>query len=212
MYLESWQIDSIERCYTEKYCDTLTAEEIAIKVEVEIESLENSNNYNRVKAFYEMSKSIPTKGMEKDMKVLNGIRKYFSYLNGAEYTPLERAKYRFNRFALECELKKNRSLIREYRPCTPRQQEVLLNMGCDKELVSILPMCRYSQVFEELKQDNQMIILFNEETLKKNQWLDPDSRDKEKNPPVEEQVLDLFNEEQTKYKDAIMQDFKNSIY
>lgn len=188
MYIQIWQLECIEKCFYEQYGsaandnDFLTNEQIENKIAAEISSLENSGNYARLNAFVQKSKTVPTKGMERDLKILNGIRKYFAYLNGTEFSPLERAKFKFNRILLENELKENRHIIRDYRPCSPRQQEILVNLGLQEDIAEILPMCRYSDVYDELKQDNEFKNLFydSKQEEARQEALDPDEREKRK--------------------------------
>lgn len=189
MYLSTWQINAIERCYYEKYSenedplDNKPEEEINNMIEAEINSLENSDNYSRVSKFMEKAKTIPTKGMLNDLENLNKI---FAFMNlkerNKEFAPLKACEYKFNRFKLEMVLKENRSLLRSHKLMTPRQKETLINMGLDAKIAEIVPQSEFENYYSMLKDSNLVEDLFDDETLEKNRktWLDPDTRESRK--------------------------------
>lgn len=179
MYLSEWQCAAIEKCYIEKYSELKTKAEINEMVEAEISTIEDENDFERISLFVRKSKTIPTKNMEKDLESLNKVLQYIALQKREKFTPLERCEYKFNRAKLETLLKENRALLRSHKFMSPRQIEVLVNMGLDSELAEILPQAEFENYYLMLKDSNLIEAdLFDEEKMESNRkkWLDPDRR------------------------------------
>lgn len=182
MYLSTYQIDCIFNCYKEKYANVKTEEEIEKMAESEVCTIEDSNDYKRASAFMEKAKKIPTNGMTKDLEILNNFREYKALAEKTEFVPINREDYKFKRAELEKLLKDNRVVIRGHQSLTPRQKEVLVNMGINPEIIHLIPRSKYEEIYNTLKDIN---VTNWDEEHKRDSWLFAEGERREKDEELE---------------------------
>ena len=187
MYLSTYQIDCIFNCYEEKYRGIRTDAQITEMAEREVNDIEDSNDYKSASAFVNKAATIPTKGMLKDLEILNHFREWESRVKKTKYEPIEEKEFRFRRSELETILKKYRIVIRNHVPITERQKEVLIKMGINPEIVHLVPRNKYEEIYDTLKGINVAEM----DEIDRNSWLFADGDDEARKAKREAEELEF---------------------